>query len=165
MPKKLGLDDKDMFILSTLHYHGDITNKELAETVELSTAATLKRVRKLKEQNYILDVRATLNYKKLGYDYHVILFINIREHLLDELLERIEPYDNFLQYWVSLAPKKAVNKEVNLIIVGFFKNYEQYYSMWSLINTEMENKATIQEFPVTEAKYFLNVLNLYIMNS
>ena len=61
MPKKLILDDTDRHLLAELQADADRPNVALARLVGLSPAATLNRVRRLKESGVIRRIAARLD--------------------------------------------------------------------------------------------------------
>ena len=69
------LNDKDRSILRILQKNADITNAELAKQVDLSPSACLTRVKKLKADQLIRGISATLNANALGLNFHVFIYI------------------------------------------------------------------------------------------
>jgi len=69
------LDRYDRAILHALQTDGRITNSTLAERVNLSESACLRRVRALEEQGLIEGYTAILNQQKAGCPVNV--FVNI----------------------------------------------------------------------------------------
>ena len=60
------LDDRDRDILRRLQANGRLTNAELAEQVNLSASACLRRVRTLEEKGYIAGYAAVLDEASMG---------------------------------------------------------------------------------------------------
>jgi Lrp/AsnC family leucine-responsive transcriptional regulator len=60
------LDDRDRDILRRLQANGRLTNAELAEQVNLSASACLRRVRTLEEKGYIAGYAAVLDEASVG---------------------------------------------------------------------------------------------------
>jgi DNA-binding Lrp family transcriptional regulator len=71
----ISLNDKDCSILRILQKNADITNAELAKQVDLSPSACLTRVKKLKADQLIRGISATLNANALGLNFHVFIYI------------------------------------------------------------------------------------------
>jgi DNA-binding Lrp family transcriptional regulator len=71
----MGLDRYDRAILHALQTDGRITNSTLAERVNLSESACLRRVRALEESGLIEGYAAILNQQKVGCPVNV--FVNI----------------------------------------------------------------------------------------
>src|SRR5260370_32700284 len=76
------LDRYDRAIVRALQLDGRITNSQLAETVNLSESASLRRVRALEESGFIEGYTALINQQKAACPVNV--FVNIT-------LERQEP--------------------------------------------------------------------------
>jgi Lrp/AsnC family leucine-responsive transcriptional regulator len=82
------LDTIDLRILRVLQTDGRISNLKLAETVHLSPAAVLERVKRLTREGYILGYEARLNPARLGAG--MLVFIEV---LLDRTVHDV--MDNF----------------------------------------------------------------------
>jgi Lrp/AsnC family transcriptional regulator, leucine-responsive regulatory protein len=67
----VSLDDVDIRLLTALQEDADRTNVELARLVGLSPAATLHRVRRLKESGVIRIIRAQLDPAACGFPLQV----------------------------------------------------------------------------------------------
>jgi Lrp/AsnC family leucine-responsive transcriptional regulator len=74
------LDDVDLGLLDELQRDADRPNVELARIVGLSPAATLKRIRRLKDEGVIEGTRARVNANALGYPLHVFVMCTLGEH-------------------------------------------------------------------------------------
>ena len=74
------LDDVDIQLLTVLQQDADRTNVELARLVGLSPAATLHRVRRLKESGVIRVVTARLDPAAAGFPLHVYVAASLTRH-------------------------------------------------------------------------------------
>jgi Lrp/AsnC family leucine-responsive transcriptional regulator len=74
------LDDVDIQLLTVLQQDADRTNVELARLVGLSPAATLHRVRRLKESGVIRVVTARLDPAAAGFPLHVYVAASLARH-------------------------------------------------------------------------------------
>ena len=79
------ISEKDKAILKVLQSNADITNADLAKQVELSPSATLTRVRNLKTQKIIRGIHAKLNADKLGFNFHVFVYIRLSNQVKETL--------------------------------------------------------------------------------
>jgi DNA-binding Lrp family transcriptional regulator len=80
--------DMDIFdkkLLSILQNNGRISNVELAEAVNLSESACLRRVRSLEERGLIDRYVALLNHKKVGLTDTVFVHIVLKREEKSEL--------------------------------------------------------------------------------
>ena len=73
------IDRKDTIILNLLQKDGRVSNVRLSETVGLSEAACLRRVRALEEDGYITGYAARLNASKLGLGSNVFVEITLHQ--------------------------------------------------------------------------------------
>ena len=74
------LDDIDIQLLTVLQQDADRTNVELARLVGLSPAATLHRVRRLKEAGVIRVITARLDPAAAGFPLHVFVAASLARH-------------------------------------------------------------------------------------
>jgi len=71
------MDKFDRQILSLLQLDGRASWTELAERINLSTSATLRRVQALQEAGVIQGYRAMLDADKLGYEVRAFVEVNV----------------------------------------------------------------------------------------
>jgi Lrp/AsnC family transcriptional regulator, leucine-responsive regulatory protein len=76
----VSLDEVDVQILAELQADADRTNVDLARLIGLSPAATLHRVRRLKESGIIRQVVARLDPMALGFPLQVYLAVTLARH-------------------------------------------------------------------------------------
>jgi Lrp/AsnC family leucine-responsive transcriptional regulator len=82
----VALDEIDVRLLRELEVDADRPNVELARLVGLSPAATLNRVRRLKESGVIRRIAARLDSAAAGYTLQVYVMVTLARH--DEAAER-----------------------------------------------------------------------------
>lgn len=84
------LDRTDLKMLQLLQESGRISNKELAERVNLSASACYQRLQRLLDEQWLLGVHARVNMEKLGSPVQCITTISMSNHAPDSfsLLER-----------------------------------------------------------------------------
>src|SRR5215813_14767090 len=89
------LDDIDIRLLTALQEDADCTNVELARIVGLSPAATLHRVRRLKESGVIRVISAQLDPAAAGFPLTMYVAATLGRHdprstrLFEDLLRSI----------------------------------------------------------------------------
>jgi Lrp/AsnC family transcriptional regulator, leucine-responsive regulatory protein len=76
----VSLDDVDFQLLTALQEDADRTNVELARLVGLSPAATLHRVRRLKESGVIRIISARLDPAAAGFPLQVYVTASLARH-------------------------------------------------------------------------------------
>jgi Lrp/AsnC family transcriptional regulator, leucine-responsive regulatory protein len=74
------LDEVDCELLALLQERGDLPNVELARAVGLSPAATLRRVRRLRDDGVIEGVRAAVDPGELGLVIDAFVLATLAEH-------------------------------------------------------------------------------------
>jgi Lrp/AsnC family leucine-responsive transcriptional regulator len=74
------LDLIDLQLLDELQRDADRSNVELARTVGLSPAATLNRVRRLKESGIVRGIVARLDPTVAGFAFQVYVAVTLRQH-------------------------------------------------------------------------------------
>src|SRR4051812_1690225 len=76
----LSLDSVDLQLLEELQTDADRSNVELARLVGLSPAATLNRVRRLKESGVIRSIQAQVDPEAAGFTLHVYVAVTLGRH-------------------------------------------------------------------------------------
>jgi Lrp/AsnC family leucine-responsive transcriptional regulator len=76
----VSLDEIDVQLLAELQADADRTNVELARLIGLSPAATLHRVRRLKESGVIRQVVARLDPAVAGFPLQVYVSVTLARH-------------------------------------------------------------------------------------
>ena len=74
------LDFIDLKLLEELQIDADRPNVELARLVELSPAATLHRVRRLKESGIVRSIAARLDSTAAGFPLQVYVAVTLERH-------------------------------------------------------------------------------------
>src|SRR4051794_2421277 len=82
----VSLDAIDVRLLKELETDADRPNVELARLVGLSPAATLNRVRRLKDSGVVRRITARLDSAAAGFSLQVYLLVTLARH--DEAAER-----------------------------------------------------------------------------
>jgi len=76
----ISIDDIDRALLRELQQDADRTNVELARVVGLSPAATLHRVRRLKDSGVILGIHARVDPAAAGFPIQVHVEVTLGAH-------------------------------------------------------------------------------------
>jgi Lrp/AsnC family transcriptional regulator, leucine-responsive regulatory protein len=83
------MDDTDRAILDRLQTDGRLANVELADAVNLSPSACLRRLRALEQDGVIAGYRAELDRERLGLQLTIFVELKVTGHSR-ETSERIE---------------------------------------------------------------------------
>jgi Lrp/AsnC family transcriptional regulator, leucine-responsive regulatory protein len=76
----ISLDEIDVKLLHALQTDADRSNVELARVVGLSPAATLNRVRRLKDSGVLRRITARLDSTAAGFPLQVYLMVTLARH-------------------------------------------------------------------------------------
>jgi Lrp/AsnC family leucine-responsive transcriptional regulator len=76
----VSLDDIDRALIRELQQNADRTNVELARVVGLSPAATLHRVRRLKDEGVIAGIHARVDPEAAGFPIQVHVEVTLADH-------------------------------------------------------------------------------------
>ncbi len=74
------LDQKDLEILKILQQNSNLTTKELAAKINLSTTPVFERVKKLEKEGYIKKYTAILDAEKISQGFVVFCNIRLTQH-------------------------------------------------------------------------------------
>jgi Lrp/AsnC family leucine-responsive transcriptional regulator len=85
------MDRYDRQILTLLQRQGRVSWSELAEHINLSPSAAQRRVAALQEDGYVSGFKAILDAKRLGYQVHAQLEVNV-ERSNKELAEKFRQH-------------------------------------------------------------------------
>jgi len=70
------IDEKDQIIINLLEKNARTPFTQIAKKLKITETAIRKRVKKLEKKEIILNYKATINYKKLGYSNKVIMGVD-----------------------------------------------------------------------------------------
>lgn len=87
------LDDIDRQILRLLQQNAQITVKELALAVNLSTSPTFERQKRLEREGFIKGYKAVLDPKRMNQGIMVICNMRLKRHsqlLMDEFMQAVQ---------------------------------------------------------------------------
>ena len=85
--KVLKIDEVDLSILNRLQYEARISNVALAESVNLSPAPCLRRVRELENKGVISSYTTLLNADKLGWEVSVFIEVRLERQVESDLID------------------------------------------------------------------------------
>ncbi len=97
--ESIKLDDIDLKILEILQQEGRLSNKELAERINLTTTPTLERVRRLEREGVIEGYSARINRRAINKNLNVFVNITLHVHqlsLMDEFTEAVKAIPEIL---------------------------------------------------------------------
>lgn len=93
------LDRTDLAILALLQREGRLSNAELAERVNLSASATLRRVQRLEGEGVIAGYAARLEPQKLGLGLQAFVRLQLARHdkaAIADFVAQVEAWDEIV---------------------------------------------------------------------
>lgn len=97
------MDDLDINLLALLQQDARITNVALAESVNLSPAPCLRRVRDLEKNGVIRSYNTLLDADKLGWQVSVFIEIRLERQVVHDLQvfeQRIETFPEVMECYL-----------------------------------------------------------------
>jgi Lrp/AsnC family transcriptional regulator, leucine-responsive regulatory protein len=105
-------DDTDRAILTRLQTDGRIPNIELADAVNLSPSACLRRLRALEQDGVIAGYRAELDREKLGLQMTIFVQLRVDRHA-HQTSTRVEEALNAIP---SVVASYLISGEADLLV-------------------------------------------------
>ncbi|MCW8915900.1 MAG: Lrp/AsnC family transcriptional regulator [Magnetovibrio sp.] len=123
------LDQIDMNILQTLQSDGRMTNQDLAEQVNLSPSACLRRVRRLEESGVIDGYGARLNPKAVGRGSNIFIEITLSgqsEDILDAFERAIAEVPDVMECYLMAGQADYLVR----VAVSLAEDYERIHKTY-----------------------------------
>jgi Lrp/AsnC family transcriptional regulator len=152
VPPDAMLDDTDMRILHQLQADSDRSVAVIGESVNLSSNACWRRIKRLEEEGYIKRRVALLDAKKLGAGVTVFVTVRAVEHS-DEWLER---FANAVRRIPEVVEFYRMSGEIDYllkVLVGGIDDYDQVYKrlIRSARLTDVSSAFAMEELKSTTA--------------
>ena len=125
------LDDVDIQLLNELQIDADRTNVELARVVGLSPAATLYRVRRLKESGVIRIISAQLDPAAVGFPLQVYVAATLARH--DPRSTRV--FDDLLRALPQVISADNVAGEMDYLMSVVARNVTELQEVLASLST------------------------------
>ena len=119
------LDDTDRKILRILQRNSDLTVKELAAKLHLSTTPTFERQKRLERDGYIERYMAVVNPHKVGNGIMVLCNIRLKQHSQ----ELIQEFMNVVQNLEEITECYNTSGDYDFLIKVYahdMKSYQQF---------------------------------------
>ena len=87
------LDKKDLVIIENLEKNARMPFTEIAKLLKISETAIRRRIKKLEKEEVILNYKATINYKKLGYSNKIIMGVDTEPKDYFNVIEELKKKD------------------------------------------------------------------------
>ncbi len=119
------LDSYDLTLLAALQDNAEVTQSELGERANLSTAAVNRRLKLLKQAGVIERTVACVNPKAVGYPLTIVVDVAVeseRADLLDALQQRFQACPQVQQcYYVA--------GECDFVLIFLVRDMDQYVAL------------------------------------
>jgi len=102
------IDGVDRKIIEEMRLDCRRSYRQLAESVDLSPAALMERVKKLEKSGYVKGYAARLDYLRLGYEFMAVVQISISHGSLLEVQERISKLQGVAAVYDVTGPYDSI---------------------------------------------------------
>ena len=119
------LDDIDRKILRILQRNSDLTVKELAAKLHLSTSPTFERQKRLERDGYIERYMAVVNPHKVGNGIMVLCNIRLKQHsqeLIQEFMDVVQNLEEITECYNTSGDYDFLIK----VYARDMKSYQQF---------------------------------------
>lgn len=119
------LDETDRKILRILQRNSDLTVKELAAKLHLSTSPTFERQKRLERDGYIERYMAVLNPRKVGNGIMVLCNIRLIQHsqeLIQEFMDVVQNLEEITECYNTSGDYDFLIK----VYAHDMKSYQQF---------------------------------------
>jgi DNA-binding Lrp family transcriptional regulator len=99
------MDKYDIKILEAVQQNGRISNKELAELVNLSPAPCWRRMNALEEKGYIKRYTALLNHERIGLTITAFAHVSLDDHHSNT----VKSFDKAIANWSEVQECHATS--------------------------------------------------------
>ncbi len=110
--RKKRLDQTDIKIIATLLAEGRITNKALADRVDISAPPCLRRVRALEKAGYIIGYHAEVDAALLGYTVTVFAMVGLESQAEADL----QAFEALVGSWQEVRECHMLNGDIDFIL-------------------------------------------------
>jgi putative leucine responsive regulatory protein len=119
------LDETDRKILRILQRNSDLTVKELAAKLHLSTSPTFERQKRLERDGYIERYIAVVNPRKVGNGIMVLCNIRLKQHsqeLIQEFMDVVQNLEEITECYNTSGDYDFLIK----VYAHDMKSYQQF---------------------------------------
>ena len=120
--EKNKLDNIDLKILNELQMNGDITNVQLAKTLEISPPSCLRRVKSLEENKLILGYNAIVNPELLGFKVTVFAYVGLESQAENDL----KTFENYISNFPEVRECHMLVGEVDFLLKIIAKDWDDF---------------------------------------
>lgn len=119
------LDNKDQQLLVALQSQARMSVSELANTINLSDTPTLRRIKKLEQEQVIIGYHAAINPKSLNLNVLVYAFVRLCQNSVSAA-QQFEQHVEKLPHVLECSVISGSHDYLLKIISHDLENYEQF---------------------------------------
>ncbi|VAW33832.1 hypothetical protein MNBD_GAMMA01-2086 [hydrothermal vent metagenome] len=116
------MDNYDIKILQAIQQNGRISNKELAQKVNLSPAPCWRRMHALEQKGYINSYTALLNHEKVGLTIIAFAHVSLDDHHANT----VKSFDNAIAKWSEVQECHATSGNSDYLLKIVTVNMQTY---------------------------------------
>lgn len=116
------LDRTDLLLLTQLQRAGRQTNAELAERVNLSPSACLRRVQRLERDGVIAGYRAEVDPERIGLGLQAFVRVQLSRHDA----EAIDAFSGFVNQWEEVIACHALTGDMDYLLQVAVRDLEHF---------------------------------------
>ncbi len=118
----VSLDRTDLQLLGELQRSGRQTNAELAERVNLSPSACLRRVQRLERDGVIAGYRAVVDPERVGIGLQAFVRVQLSRHDTSA----IEVFSRFVNQWDEVVACHALTGDMDYLLQVAVRDLEHF---------------------------------------
>ena len=116
------LDRTDLRLLALLQQQGRASNAELAEQINLSPSACLRRIQRLEASGVVAGYAARLEPKALGLGLQVLVRVQLEKHGTPG----IERFIAHVQAWDEVVTCQALTGDMDYLLHVYVQDLEHF---------------------------------------
>ena len=116
------IDDRDRAILRLLQEDGRLTNLELAQKINLSPSACLRRVQRLERDGVIAGYRAEVDPERLGLGLQAFVRVQLSRHDA----EAVAAFAGFVNDWEEVVACHALTGDMDYLLHVVVQDLEHF---------------------------------------
>ncbi|MFT5258691.1 MAG: Lrp/AsnC family transcriptional regulator [Saprospiraceae bacterium] len=147
--KKLTLDSTDRRILNLLQAKSDMTLKEIAKAVNLSTTPCWKRIQQLQDSGIIRASVALLDAHKVNLDLTVFVAVRTSEHNI----EWSDKFTQIVQTFPEITEVYRMSGEIDYMLKVVVEDTRAYDAFYKRLIKQISLSDINSMFAMEEMKY------------
>ncbi|VWX59311.1 Transcriptional regulator, AsnC family [Burkholderiales bacterium 8X] len=122
------LDTVDLRVLRVLQSNGRATYDEIAEAVNLSPSATLRRVRRLEESGVIASYVALVHPERVGLNLTAYINVRLEKHAETHKRSPMDAFRASVQVWPEVVECSSLTGEMDYLLRVMVADMAHYSS-------------------------------------